>query len=86
MRKLFVVIAILSGLFAFQESLAFSAPRESTRIEIVLKKAQQEVSTPVKDYQSALEFFEQQVSLKAQVRHPRFLKLLISSLQHHATL
>ncbi len=86
-RKLFVVLAILSGLFAFNGSLATTCPVDKPRTEIVVRMAEEKAvdqRDPV--YQLTFRFFVQRISLEPQVLHPRLLTLLASSIYFKSAL
>jgi hypothetical protein len=86
-RKLFIVFAVLAGLFAFQGTLADEPPKEKARIELVARFEQREtVSRSTATIQVASHFLTPAALLRSQVAHPRLHYLLVASQHHHSSL
>lgn len=84
-RKIFVLFAILAGLFAFQGSVAVAMPREGVRTEIVINN-KQEVEGVFTAHPLRPEFFVTDVILTSSSHHLIHHSLLLSSIHHHSTL
>ena len=87
-RKLFIVLAVLAGLFAFHGNIAAPAPREKARTEIIVgNRQQQEVRYDHnKNADQVTVVFKESAISKAQVPNHLARAPIISHQHHHSTL
>jgi len=85
-RKLFIVFAIIAGLFGLQESPAMPLTREKARTEQVFKYQEQKVNVAAAIPTKQSYPFIRETLQRPQVLHPYLLTLLLSSQYHHSSL